>query len=202
MQYIKKQLFTIILLLLSSNVFSQKDSLSKEKVIQEVVLTPKKFRQINIGSNSKSKLSFLGYKEENINKEYAIKIENKKFLFIKNINFNIASYNFSDSVKLTITFYKSNSNGEPSNEILYTFPLIIKNNDIINNKFSVDVSDKKLIFLSNFFIAIKPTESINGSISLSGNIFNLLKSTYYRDRNNNWKKIEGIPAINIDVLVK
>lgn len=202
MHCIKKQHITMILLLLFSNIFSQQDSLAKEKVIQQVVLTSKKFKQKNIGSHSKSKLQFIGYKDDDINQEYAIKINNKKFLFIKNINFNIASYDFSDSIKLAITFYKSNSNGFPSDEILYSFPVTIKNENIINNTISIDVSDKKLLFSSDFFIAIKPTERINGSIFLSGNIFNLLNRTYYRNGNNNWEKIEGVPAINIDVLVK
>ena len=194
---------------ISNFLKSDKTIILKEKIIEiePVVINPKKYKLKNYGT-SNSKTAYASYDSENKKKffrEYAIKVENKKRLKIKDINVNIVSSNFEKTATLYFDIQNS-KNGLPddsqslSNEKLQ---LIFSPKDIINEKVTLNVSDKNIWTDKDFFVTVRVNDDFKGILQLGGNIFALFKDTYYRNYFGEWTKYSGgEPSINVDVLVE
>jgi hypothetical protein len=192
--FIKSQNYTIIL---------------EKKIInlEPVVINPKKYVHKNFGTSNSKK----AYSEHNSNdpddiyKEFAIKIKNKKKLHIKNININIVDYKF-DKTATFIFDVQGEKNGFPDDaQSLVNEPLrvTVTENDIKNKKVSIDVSDKNIWTNNDFFVLVRIAEDFKGKFSFAGNIFAFSKDTYHRNYFGEWKKYSGSePSINVDVMIE
>jgi hypothetical protein len=192
--FIKSQNYTIIL---------------EKKIInlEPVVINPKKYVHKNFGTSNSKK----AYSEHNSNdpddiyKEFAIKIKNKKKLHIKNININIVDYKFEKTATF-IFDVQGDKNGFPDDaQSLVNEPLkvTVTENDIKNKKVSIDVSNKNIWTDNDFFVLVRIAEDFKGKFSFAGNIFAFSKDTYHRNYFGEWKKYSGgEPSINVDVMIE
>jgi hypothetical protein len=181
----------------------------KKKIInlEPVVINSKKYVRKNFGtSNSKTSYSTID-SIDSIDRfsEHAIKIKNKRKLKIKNININIADFKFEK----TATFIFDIQNGkdgfpdDTQSLVTETLKLTITENDIKNNKISLDLSDKNIWTENDFFVTVRIAEDFKGRLSFGGNIFAFSKDTYYRNFFGEWKKYSGgEPSINVDVMIE
>lgn len=182
--------------------------LLKEKVkdIATVDITPKKYKDKHWGVDSKSKkILFATYPERKKDKEeqsleLAIKFSNKKKAKIQKINLNIADFETDVPVELRVNVY-DNKNGIPGQSVLYKdITTVITKNSIVENTFSLDVSDEDIYVNDDFFVSIQFMNYFKGHIFISGALFkNVFRRKYY----GNWEKTSlASPAINIDVKVE
>ncbi|UOE39143.1 carboxypeptidase-like regulatory domain-containing protein [Chryseobacterium oryzae] len=181
----------------------------KEKFIniEPVIINPKKYILRNFGT-SNSKTNYCGYdseKKDKIFNEYAIKISNKRHLKIKNINVNIVNFKLNKPAVLIFDIQNA-KNGFPddsqslANE---TLKLELTEDDIRNNKVSLNVEDKNIWTNQDFFVLVRVDENLDGRLYFGGNIFAFSKNTYYRNYFGDWKKFSvGEPSINVDVLIQ
>lgn len=181
----------------------------KEKVIniEPVIINPKKYILRNFGT-SNSKTNYCGYdseKKDKIFNEYAIKISNKRHLKIKNINVNIVNFKLNKPAVLIFDIQNA-KNGFPddsqslANE---TLKLELTEDDIRNNKVSLNVEDKNIWTNQDFFVLVRVDENLDGRLYFGGNIFAFSKNTYYRNYFGDWKKFSvGEPSVNVDVLIQ
>ncbi len=160
--------------------------------IEEVKMSPKKYKLKNFGT-SNSKRSYCGYnseKQDKIFHEYAIKIENNKRLKVKKINLNITEINLNAPATLIFDIQNS-SNGFPDDSKSLTnetVKITINNEDVKDNKVSIDVSDKNIWTNEDFFVTVRIEDGLKGNLSIGGNIYAFSKSTYYRNYYGEWKK--------------
>lgn len=189
---------------------SQNHNISlKKKIInlEPVIINPKKYILKNYGT-SNSKKSYCGYNSNEPNqifKEYAIRIENKKKLKIKNININIVDFKFEKPATLIFDI-QSAKNGFPDDtQSLVNEPLklIVTENDIKDKKVSIDLYDKNIWTDKDFFVLVRVAENFKGRLKIGGNIFAFSKDTFYREYYGEWKKFSvGEPSINVDVMIE
>ncbi|CAA9203689.1 hypothetical protein FLA105534_04869 [Flavobacterium bizetiae] len=181
----------------------------KKKIInlETVVINPKKYVLKNFGT-SNSKKTYGGFdssEPDDIFKEYAIKIKNKKNLKVKNININIVDYKFEKNV-IFIFDIQNEKDGFPDDaQSLVNDPLrlIVTENDIKDKKVSLDISDKNIWTDKDFFVLVRIADDFKGQFSFGGNIFAFSKDTYYRNYFGKWKKYSGgEPSINVDVMIE
>ncbi len=180
----------------------------KEKVrdIEEVVITPKRFKDKHWGVDSKSKkILFATYPENKLekeeqSKELAIKFSNSKNVKIQKIKLNIADFQTDVPVKLRINVYNE-KNGMPNQSVLYKdVTAVVTKESIVDNIFTLDVSDNDIYVNSNFFVSIQFMNFFKGHIFISGALF---KTAFKRKYYGNWEKSTlASPAINIDVKVE
>jgi hypothetical protein len=198
------------LIKISDFIKSQNNTIILEKKIinlEPVVINPKKYIHKNYGTSNSKK----AYSEHNSNdpddiyKEFAIKIKNKKKLHIKNININIVDYKFEKTATF-IFDVQGEKNGFPDDaQSLVNEPLkvTVTENDIKNKKVSIDVSDKNIWTDKDFFVLVRVAEDFKGKFSFAGNIFAFSKDTYHRNYFGEWKKYSGgEPSINVDVMIE
>lgn len=182
--------------------------------IQEVVVSGKKYISKNLGFNSKSKnihLDYLSkdsqtainkYSKEELEKpqaEVAVPIRSKSKTKINKININFAKFDVSKPIPAKFIIY-SEQDGKPdkilnSEDILF----YISNENIINNVFTLDVSDKNIWFNDKIFISFQPLDrNFKGSFWISAGF---LGNSYFRSFVENWRKLPAslVPSINIDV---
>ena len=194
---------------ISNFLKSNKTIILKEKIIEiePVFINPKKYKLKNYGT-SNSKRVYSGYDSENRNKifrEYAIKVENKKRLKIKNINVNILSFKFDGTATLFFDIQNSKEGFPDDSQSLTNekLALTFTEKDIVNNKLTLNVSDKNIWTNQDFFVTVRVNEDFKGKLYFGGNIFAFSKNTYYRNYFGMWNKFSvGEPSINVDVLVE
>lgn len=181
----------------------------KKKIIylEPVVINPKKYVLKNFGT-SNSKKSYCSYNTNDPNEifnEYAIRIENKKKLKIKNINVNIVDYKFEKTATFIFDI-QGDKNGFPDDaQSLVNEPLklTVTENDIKDKKVSLDISDKNIWTGKDFYVLVRIAEDFKGRLNFGGNIFAFSKDTYYRNYFGQWKKFSvGEPSINVDVMIE
>ncbi|SKB57859.1 CarboxypepD_reg-like domain-containing protein [Soonwooa buanensis] len=194
---------------IKSFINSNHEIILKEKItkIEEVKIDQKKFAKRNFGT-SNSKRAYCGYdseRKDKVYREYAIRIENKKRLKVKKINLNLVSINLNSPADLIFDIQNS-TNGFPDDSKSLTnetIKLTINKEDVINNKVSIDVSDKNIWTNEDFFVTVRVGEGFNGRLMIGGNIFAFSKNTYYRNYFGSWEKFSaGEPSINVDVAVE
>lgn len=176
-----------------------------EKVtnIQEVVMTPKNYKDKNLGVNSKSKsLMFTPNMEKgnSVVEETAVEFSSNKKLKITKINMNFSRFESTTPIKVRYTIYDE-KDGKPNNLILSKDIIATINKDDLDDfTYSLDVTNEKIWLEGKFFVGIQFIGQSNGKVALSGALF---RSGYYRSFYGNWEKIGmAAPAINIDVKVQ
>lgn len=176
-----------------------------EKVtnIQEVVMTPKNYKDKNLGVNSKSKSVMFTPNMEKGNsvvEETAVEFSSNKKLKITKINMNFSRFESTTPIKVRYTIYDE-KDGKPNNLILSKDIIATINKDDLDDfTYSVDVTNEKIWLEGKFFVGIQFIGQSNGKVALSGALF---RSGYYRSFYGNWEKIGmAAPAINIDVKVQ
>lgn len=181
----------------------------EEKVvkIEEVKINTKKYKSKNFGT-SNVKRAYCGYDSEKTDKvyrEYAIRIENSKRLKVKKINLNLLNVNLKSPATLIFDIQNS-TNGLPDDQkslVNETLQLKINNEDVKDNKVSIDISDKNIWTNEDFFVTVRVGEGFNGNLMIGGNIFAFSKNTYYRNYFGKWEKFSvGEPSINVDVIME
>ncbi len=176
-----------------------------EKVtnIQEVVMTPKNYKDKNLGVNSKSKSVMFTPNMEKGNsvvEETAVEFSSNKKLKITKINMNFSRFESTTPIKVRYTIYDE-KDGKPNNLILSKDIIATINKDDLDDfTYSLDVTNEKIWLEGKFFVGIQFIGQSNGKVALSGALF---RSGYYRSFYGNWEKIGmAAPAINIDVKVQ
>lgn len=176
-----------------------------EKVtnIQEVVMTPKNYKDKNLGVNSKSKsIMFTPNMEKgnSVVEETAVEFSSNKKLKITKINMNFSRFESTKPIKVRYTIYDE-KDGKPNNLILSKDIIATINKDDLDDfTYSLDVTNEKIWLEGKFFVGIQFIGQSNGKVALSGALF---RSGYYRSFYGNWEKIGmAAPAINIDVKVQ
>lgn len=176
-----------------------------EKVtnIQEVVMTPKNYKNKNLGVNSKSKsIMFTPNMEKgnSVVEETAVEFSSNKKLKITKINMNFSRFESTTPIKVRYTVYDE-KDGKPNNLILENDIIATISKDNLQDwTFSIDVSKEKIWLQGKFFVGIQFIGQSSGKVALSGALF---RSGYYRSFYGNWEKIGmAAPAINIDVKVQ
>lgn len=176
-----------------------------EKVtnIQDVVMTPKNYKDKNLGVNSKSKsIMFTPNMEKgnSVVEETAVEFSSNKKLKITKINMNFSRFESTTPIKVRYTIY-DDKDGKPNNLILSKDIIATINKDDLDDfTYSLDVTNEKIWLEGKFFVGIQFIGQSNGKVALSGALF---RSGYYRSFYGNWEKIGmAAPAINIDVKVQ
>ncbi|GGG56613.1 carboxypeptidase-like regulatory domain-containing protein [Epilithonimonas arachidiradicis] len=176
-----------------------------EKVtsIQEVVLVPKNYKDKNLGVNSKSKSMMFTPNMEKGNdvvEETAVEFSSNKRVKINKINMNFSRFETTTPIKVRYTIYDE-KDGKPNNLVLdKDIIATIGKDNLVDDTFSVDVSNERIWLQGKFFVGIQFIGKSNGKVALSGALF---RAGYYRSFYGNWEKIGmAAPAINIDVKVQ
>ncbi len=176
-----------------------------EKVtnIQEVVMTPKNYKDKNLGINSKSKsMMFTPNMEKgnNVVEETVVEFSSGKRLKINKINMNFSRFESSTPIKVRYTIYDE-EDGKPNNLILDKDLIVsIGKDNLVDDTFSLDVSKERIWVQGKFFVGIQFIGQSSGKVALSGALF---RAGYYRSFYGAWEKIGmAAPAINIDVKVQ
>lgn len=176
-----------------------------EKVtnIQEVVMTPKNYKNKNLGVNSKSKsIMFTPNMEKgnSVVEETAVEFSSNKKLKITKINMNFSRFESTTPIKVRYTIYDE-KDGKPNNLVLDKDIIATIDKDNLDDySFSLDVSSERIWLQGKFFVGIQFIGQSSGKVALSGALF---RSGYYRSFYGNWEKIGmAAPAINIDVKVQ
>lgn len=182
--------------------------------IQEVEISSKKYVVKNVGYNSKSKKIHLDYLSKNssiaIKKytleelekpqaEIAVPIQAKRKSKINKININFAKFEVSNPIPARFIIY-SELDGKPD-KILNSEDMFfsVSSDNIKDNVFTLDVSDKNIWFKDKIFVSFQPLDrNFKGSFWISAGFFG---SSYFRNFVEKWRKLPAslVPSINIDV---
>ena len=177
----------------------------REKIqqIAEVKINPKKLVDKNWGINTKTKSIMYSVNPERMKEqaahELALGFETKKRAKIQKINMNIARIEIDRPVVINYVIYSS-KNGTPAetlieNEIKAEMTL----EKILDNTFSIDVSDENIWVNGEFFIGVQFMNDFKGYVSVSASPF---RAGFLRSFYGDWEKVSIVaPAINIDVKV-
>lgn len=181
------------------------DIILDEKVtnIQEVVITPKNYKEKNMGVNSKSKSMMFTPNMEKGNavvEETAVAFSSGKRLKINKININFSRFESTKPIKVRYTVY-DDVDGKPGNLILdHDIITTINKDQLEDSTFSLDVSKENIWAEGKFYVGIQFIGQADGKVALSGALF---RAGFYRSFYGPWEKIGmAAPAINIDVRVK
>ena len=171
--------------------------------IEEIVITPKNFKEKNLGVNSKSKSMMFTPNMEKGNdvvEETAVEFSSNKKLKIEKINMNFSRFESTSPIKVRYTIYDE-KDGKPNNLILNKDIIAtIGQNDLDDFTYSIDVSKENILLQGKFFVGIQFIGQSSGKVALSGALF---RPGFYRSFYGNWEKIGvAAPAINIDVKVR
>ena len=168
----------------------------------------KKFKEKNVGPDSKSKSVFFniitnGSDEEDNLKEVAVYINSgKKRAKVLRINMNFAKYEHDFELPYRLVLY-ANNDGQPG-EILNKKDIIghFSKDKIVDQVFTINLEKHDLWIKGSFFISFQVLNNeykkpINLSASMMHKSF--LRSTYEQ-----WQKLPmGLsPAINADLLIE
>ncbi|ADQ81573.1 hypothetical protein J5295_01525 [Riemerella anatipestifer] len=131
--------------------------------------------------------------------EIAVPIQSNSKSKITKININFAKFEINKPMPARFIIY-SESEGKPdkilnSEDILFS----IENENVKNNVFTLDVSDKNIWFKGKIFVSFQPLDrNFSGSFFISAGF---LGSSYKRSFVEKWRKFPAsiVPAINIDV---
>ena len=178
------------------------DIILDEKVtnIQEVVITPKNYKEKNMGVNSKSKSMMFTPNMEKGNavvEETAVAFSSGKRLKINKININFSRFESTKPIKVRYTVY-DDVDGKPGNLILdHDIITTINKDQLEDSTFSLDVSKENIWAEGKFYVGIQFIGQADGKVALSGALF---RAGFYRSFYGPWEKIGmAAPAINIDV---
>ena len=185
--------------------------------IPEIVITPKKFKDANLGYNSKSKsihIDYLSknsknakkrYSEEELNQpqsEIAISIETKKNTKLMKINLNFAQFTLDKPIPARFNIYDE-KDGKP-NQLVNSQDLVfeISKDAIKDGVCTLDVSRKNIWLKGKHFISFQPLDR-----NFEGNFFvsaGFLGKAFQRSYLEPWRVLPAsiVPAINVDVKIE
>ncbi len=185
--------------------------------IMEVVISAKKFKDANLGYNSKSKkihIDYLSknsvgakkrYSEEELNQpqsEIAISIETKKNTKLIKINLNFAQFTLDKPIPARFNIYDE-KDGKP-NQLVNSQDLVfeISKDAIKDGVCTLDVSRKNIWLKGKHFISFQPLDR-----NFEGNFFvsaGFLGKAFQRSYLEPWRVLPAsiVPAINVDVKIE
>ena len=185
--------------------------------IMEVVISAKKFKDANLGYNSKSKkihIDYLSknsvgakkrYSEEELNQpqsEIAISIETKKNTKLIKINLNFAQFTLDKPIPARFNIYDE-KDGKP-NQLVNSQDLVfeISKDAIKDGVCTLDVSRKNIWLKGKHFISFQPLDR-----NFEGNFFvsaGFLGKAFQRSYLEPWRILPAsiVPAINVDVKIE
>ena len=185
--------------------------------IMEVVISAKKFKDANLGYNSKSKkihIDYLSknsvgakkrYSEEELNQpqsEIAISIETKKNTKLIKINLNFAQFTLDKPIPARFNIYDE-KDGKP-NQLVNSQDLVfeISKGAIKDGVCTLDVSRKNIWLKGKHFISFQPLDR-----NFEGNFFvsaGFLGKAFQRSYLEPWRVLPAsiVPAINVDVKIE
>ena len=185
--------------------------------IMEVVISAKKFKDANLGYNSKSKkihIDYLSknsvgakkrYSEEELNQpqsEIAISIETKKNTKLIKINLNFAQFTLEKPIPARFNIYDE-KDGKP-NQLVNSQDLVfeISKDAIKDGVCTLDVSRKNIWLKGKHFISFQPLDR-----NFEGNFFvsaGFLGKAFQRSYLEPWRVLPAsiVPAINVDVKIE
>ena len=185
--------------------------------IMEVVISAKKFKDANLGYNSKSKkihIDYLSknsvgakkrYSEEELNQpqsEIAISIETKKNTKLIKINLNFAQFTLDKPIPARFNIYDK-KDGKP-NQLVNSQDLVfeISKDAIKDGVCTLDVSRKNIWLKGKHFISFQPLDR-----NFEGNFFvsaGFLGKAFQRSYLEPWRVLPAsiVPAINVDVKIE
>ncbi|MBP7500503.1 MAG: carboxypeptidase-like regulatory domain-containing protein, partial [Chryseobacterium sp.] len=180
--------------------------------IMEVVISAKKFKDANLGYNSKSKkihIDYLSknsvgakkrYSEEELNQpqsEIAISIETKKNTKLIKINLNFAQFTLDKPIPARFNIYDE-KDGKP-NQLVNSQDLVfeISKDAIKDGVCTLDVSRKNIWLKGKHFISFQPLDR-----NFEGNFFvsaGFLGKAFQRSYLEPWRVLPAsiVPAINV-----
>ena len=185
--------------------------------IMEVVISAKKFKDANLGYNSKSKkihIDYLSknsvgakkrYSEEELNQpqsEIAISIETKKNTKLIKINLNFAQFTLDKPIPARFNIYDE-KDGKP-NQLVNSQDLVfeVSKDAIKDGVCTLDVSRKNIWLKGKHFISFQPLDR-----NFEGNFFvsaGFLGKAFQRSYLEPWRVLPAsiVPAINVDVKIE
>ncbi len=185
--------------------------------IMEVVISAKKFKDANLGYNSKSKkihIDYLSknsvgakkrYSEEELNQpqsEIAISIETKKNTKLIKINLNFAQFTLDKPIPARFNIYDE-KDGKP-NQLVNSQDLVfeISKDAIKDGVCTLDVSRKNIWLKGKHFISFQPLDR-----NFEGNFFvsaGFLGKAFQRSYLEPWRVLPAsiVPAINVEVKIE
>lgn len=185
--------------------------------IPEIVITPKKFKDANLGYNSKSKSLHIDYLSKNSvgakkrytdeelsqpQSEIAISIEPKKNAKLLKIHINFAQFTLDKPIPARFNIYDE-KDGKP-NQLINSEDLVfeISKSEIKDGVFTLDVSKKNIWLKGKYFISFQPLDR-----NFEGNFFvsaGFLGKAFQRSYLEPWRVLPAsiVPAINVDVKIE
>ncbi|WP_297984885.1 carboxypeptidase-like regulatory domain-containing protein [uncultured Chryseobacterium sp.] len=185
--------------------------------IPEIVITPKKFKDANLGYNSKSKSLHIDYLSKNSvgakkrytdeelsqpQSEIAISIEPKKNAKLLKIHINFAQFTLDKPLPTRFNIYDE-KDGKP-NQLINSEDLVfeISKSEIKDGVFTLDVSKKNIWLKGKYFISFQPLDR-----NFEGNFFvsaGFLGKAFQRSYLEPWRVLPAsiVPAINVDVKIE
>ncbi|SNV51058.1 Uncharacterised protein [Chryseobacterium taklimakanense] len=185
--------------------------------IPEIAITPIKFKDANLGYNSKSKsihIDYLSKNSKNVKKRYseeelnqpqseiAISIEPKKNTKLMKINLNFAQFTLDKPIPARFNIYDE-KDGKP-NQLVNSQDLVfeISKDAIKDGVCTLDVSRKNIWLKGKHFISFQPLDR-----NFEGNFFvsaGFLGKAFQRSYLEPWRVLPAsiVPAINVDVKIE
>lgn len=176
----------------------------RTKLIETVIINPKKMVDKNWGVNTKTKSVTYNvnpeFNKESFLGETALEFSTKKRAKIKNINLNIADFNSEKPVILRYTIYNDEKNRPGKSLLEEEITIELTKDQIKDGVFTLDVNDQNIWVQGKFYVGIQFVKEFEGNIRISAALF---KTGYLRQFYGKWEKVSiAAPAINIDVKVE
>jgi hypothetical protein len=143
----------------------EKNILLDEKLyeLNEVIVSPKIFKDKTLGYNSHSRAIQGGFKENRLGYECGVLLKIKKTAILKKINLNVAYCRY-DTIFYRINFYKVTGKMEFENILIK--PIYIQTpKDKIKDKITVDLSSENIHVNGNCLVTIEQIKDLgNGNL--------------------------------------
>ncbi|MDY3318645.1 hypothetical protein PG637_04405 [Riemerella anatipestifer] len=148
---------------------------------------------------SKDSKTLVQAEKEKPQAEIAVPIQVKHKSKITKINLNLAQFNVNKAIPARFIIY-SELDGKP-HHILNKEDLIfeISSENLKDNTFSLEVSDKNIWFSGKIFVGFQPLDrNFTGSFSISAGLFG---RSFMRSFVEKWRKLPAsiVPAINLEI---
>lgn len=172
------------------------------------IFDKKKFRQRNVGPNSKSVSMFFHIASDESDehekfRELAVHInKGKKRAKILNINLNFAKFEHSKPVPYRFVLYEV-EDGKPG-KVINQQDIVgyFSSEDMTDRFFTLNLESQDIWIEGDFFVSLQLlSKDYEGSIDISASMFH---KSFYRFYYGDWEKmpLSLAPAINVDVLIQ
>ncbi|MDH6341923.1 hypothetical protein M2480_000586 [Parabacteroides sp. PFB2-12] len=151
----------------------------KEKpfLLNEVVVTPRKFKEKVFGITAKKGIGVTGFENNNLGYECGLLMKNKKRAELRSVNVNISSCAY-DTIFYRLNIYEVKEKNNFENILVEPIYVIASKEDILNGSLKIDLTGYNVVVNGNFLVTLEHIRDLgNGGLWFP---MSLKQKTYHR----------------------